>query len=54
MEDYKDILLQRRKEILEQINKLTKEYKAIGDVLMENYKYEKKEKKKREKDEREM
>ena len=44
MEDYKDILLQRRKEILEQVNKLTKEYKAIGDVLMENYKYEKKSK----------
>ena len=46
MEDYTKILLQRREEILEQVNKLTKEYKAIGDLLMENYKYEKKEKKK--------
>ena len=50
MEDYTKILLQRREEILEQVNKLTKEYKALGDALMKIYKYEKKEKKGRDKD----
>ena len=39
------ILLDRRSEILKEINKLEKEYKAIGDVLTELYNYREKEKK---------
>ena len=39
------ILLDRRSEILNQINKLEAEYKAIGDVLTELYNYREKEKK---------
>lgn len=39
------ILLDRRSEILKEINKLEAEYKAIGDVLTELHRYREKEKK---------
>lgn len=42
-EDIK-ILLDRRKEIQDQINKLEKEYKAIGKVITELHRYKEKEK----------
>lgn len=43
-EDIK-ILLNRREEIKEQVNKLQAEYKAIGDLIIELHKYKEKEKK---------
>ena len=39
-----NILLERRKELQEQINKLSKEYTAIGKLLEELIKYEEREK----------
>ena len=41
MKENIDILLNRREEIRNQINKLEKEYKAIGEVLTDLYKYKK-------------
>lgn len=38
-----DALLERRKELKEQINKLNKEYTAIGNLLHELRRYEEKE-----------
>lgn len=34
------ILLERRQEILDTINKLEKEYSALGDILLRVYHYE--------------
>ena len=45
MKENINILLDRRAEIKEQINKLEKEYKAIGDLIQELYRYKEKEKK---------
>lgn len=39
------ILLDRRAEILEQINKLQAEYSAIEDLIMRDYKYKQEHKK---------
>lgn len=39
------ILLNRREEIKEELNKLNAEYKAIGDLITELYKYREEEKK---------
>ena len=38
------ILLDRRSEIVKEINKLEAEYKAIGDILTELHRYKEKEK----------
>ncbi len=40
MEKNVQILLQMRKEKLEQINKLEKEYQAIGEIITKLYNYE--------------
>lgn len=40
MEEHIKTLLQMRKEKLEQINKLEKEYQAIGEMITKLYNYE--------------
>lgn len=54
MKNRYQILLDRRKEIQEQINKLNDEYTAIGEVLHELFEYKQNEKDKEEDEEYEL